>query len=101
MLQRLESVRTFFDSDADRYRNDRYPEDPATCEQFSYLVRRQYVLSMLERRRAESRASARHRLRSRRLYKRTARSTVEGLGHRPVSTHAGRGKGERAQSAWR
>jgi SAM-dependent methyltransferase len=48
MLQRLESVRTFFDSDADRYRHDRYPEDPATCEQLSYLVRRQYVLAMLE-----------------------------------------------------
>jgi SAM-dependent methyltransferase len=48
MLQRLESVRTFFDSDADRYRHDRYPDDPATCEQLSYLVRRQYVLSMLD-----------------------------------------------------
>jgi SAM-dependent methyltransferase len=47
MLHRLESVRTFFDSDADRYRHDRYPDDPATCEQLSYLVRRQYVLSML------------------------------------------------------
>jgi ubiquinone/menaquinone biosynthesis C-methylase UbiE len=47
MLQRLESVRTFFDSDADRYRTDRYPERPATCEQLSYLVRREYVLAML------------------------------------------------------
>lgn len=47
MLHRLESVRTFFDSDADRYRRDRYPDAPATCEQLSYLVRRQYVLTML------------------------------------------------------
>ena len=48
MLPRLESVRTFFDSDAQRYGDDRYPEEPTTCEQLSYLVRRQYVLSMLE-----------------------------------------------------
>src|SRR5262245_32270993 len=48
MLQRLESVRTFFDSDADRYRHDRYPDVPATSEQLSYLVRRKYVLAMLE-----------------------------------------------------
>ncbi len=48
MLQRLESVREFFDSDAERYRTDRYPEHPATCEQLSYLVRRQHVLALLE-----------------------------------------------------
>jgi len=49
MLSRLQSVRTYFDSDAARYGENRYPDDPVTCEQLSYLVRRHYVLSMLDR----------------------------------------------------
>ena len=98
MLHRLESVRTFFDSDARPLpATIGTPTIRRTCEQLSYLVRRQYVLSMLAARRAESRACARHRLRPGRLHKRAARSTVEGLGHRPVVTHARRGEGQRAQ----
>ena len=49
MLPKLQSVQTYFDSDAGRYGDQRYPEDPKTCEQFSYLVRRRYVLDMLGR----------------------------------------------------
>jgi SAM-dependent methyltransferase len=49
MRSRLESVRTYFDSDAARYGRQRYPAHPQTCEQYSYLVRREYVLHMLDR----------------------------------------------------
>jgi ubiquinone/menaquinone biosynthesis C-methylase UbiE len=48
MLSKLRSVRDYFDSDAGRYGDQRYPDEPRTCEQLSYLVRRRYVLGMLE-----------------------------------------------------
>ena len=48
MQSKLRSVRRYFDSDAARYGSQRYPDEPQTCEQYSYLVRRQYVLGMLE-----------------------------------------------------
>jgi ubiquinone/menaquinone biosynthesis C-methylase UbiE len=49
MLSKLQSVQTYFDSDAGRYGDQRYPDDPKTSEQLSYLVRRRYVLDMLGR----------------------------------------------------
>jgi len=49
MQSKLQSVRRYFDSDAARYGGERYPEEPQTCEQYSYLVRRDYVLGMLSR----------------------------------------------------
>lgn len=43
-----EHVRDYFDFDAIKYRSQRYPDEPKTCDQFSYLTRKSYVLEMLE-----------------------------------------------------
>jgi SAM-dependent methyltransferase len=46
---RTRRIKEFFDEDSARYINDRYPAEPRTCDQFSYIVRKQYVLEMLDR----------------------------------------------------
>ncbi|MGQ0665544.1 MAG: class I SAM-dependent methyltransferase [Nitrospiraceae bacterium] len=43
-----ENVRVFFDHDAGRYLTQRYPCQLKTCDQYSYAVRKSYVLSMLD-----------------------------------------------------
>ena len=47
-LKRAEHIRTFFDTDAVKYLNQRYPDQPTTCDQLSYVTRRQYTLDMLD-----------------------------------------------------
>ena len=46
---RTRRIREFFDEDSSRYLDERYPTEPRTCDQLSYIVRRQYVLEMLDR----------------------------------------------------
>lgn len=46
---RTRTIKEFFDEDSARYLDERYPAEPRTCDQFSYLVRKQYVLQMLDR----------------------------------------------------
>jgi len=46
---RTRRIKEFFDEDSTQYLDQRYPDEPRTCDQFSYIVRRQYVLEMLER----------------------------------------------------
>jgi ubiquinone/menaquinone biosynthesis C-methylase UbiE len=46
---RTRQIQEFFDEDSRRYLTERYPEAPTTCDQFSYLIRKQYVLEMLDR----------------------------------------------------
>jgi ubiquinone/menaquinone biosynthesis C-methylase UbiE len=46
--KQLEHVRDFFDYDSIKYRTQRYPVEPRTCDQFSYLARKAYVLEMLD-----------------------------------------------------
>ena len=41
-------IKDFFDEDSRQYLDERYPSIPTTCDQFSYLVRKQYVLEMLD-----------------------------------------------------
>jgi ubiquinone/menaquinone biosynthesis C-methylase UbiE len=41
-------IKDFFDEDSRQYLDERYPSIPTTCVQFSYLVRKQYVLEMLD-----------------------------------------------------
>ena len=43
-------VQEFFNYDAGKYSKDRYPEKPQSCDQYSYLTRKQYVLSVLDSR---------------------------------------------------
>lgn len=47
--KRAEHIRTYFDSDASQYLSVRYPDQPKTCDQLSYLTRRRYTLEMLDR----------------------------------------------------
>lgn len=46
---RTRHIKEFFDGDSSRYLTDRYPQEARTCDQFSYIVRRQYVLDMFDR----------------------------------------------------
>lgn len=46
---RTQHIKQFFDEDSRQYLTERYPEAPTTCDQYSYLVRKQYVLEMLDR----------------------------------------------------
>lgn len=47
-VARTRQIKEFFDEDSRRYLTERYPEAPTTCDQFSYQIRKQYVLEMLE-----------------------------------------------------
>lgn len=42
-------VEAFFDQDAGRYFAERYPEEPKTCDQYAYKVRKSYALQMLDK----------------------------------------------------
>jgi ubiquinone/menaquinone biosynthesis C-methylase UbiE len=46
---RTKQIKEFFDEDSVRYLDQRYPSEPQNADQFSYYIRRQYVLEMLER----------------------------------------------------
>ena len=46
---RTRRIKEFFDEDSVQYLDQRYPAEPTNNDQFSYLVRRRYVLEMLER----------------------------------------------------
>lgn len=46
---RSQHIKEFFDEDSRQYLRERYPSAPKTCDQFSYLIRKQYVLEMLDR----------------------------------------------------
>lgn len=46
---RAQHIKEFFDEDSRQYLNERYPVEPKTCDQFSYLIRKRYVLEMLDR----------------------------------------------------
>jgi ubiquinone/menaquinone biosynthesis C-methylase UbiE len=46
---RAQHIKEFFDEDSRQYLSERYPSAPKTCDQFSYLIRKQYVLEMLDR----------------------------------------------------
>jgi SAM-dependent methyltransferase len=46
---RTEEIKSFFNGDSVRYLDERYPAEPRTCDQFSYHIRKQYVLEMLGR----------------------------------------------------
>lgn len=46
---RAQHIKEFFDEDSRQYLRERYPSAPKTCDQFSYLIRKQYVLEMLGR----------------------------------------------------
>jgi ubiquinone/menaquinone biosynthesis C-methylase UbiE len=41
-------IKEFFDGDSRQYLDERYPSIPKTCDHLSYLVRKQYVLEMLD-----------------------------------------------------
>jgi ubiquinone/menaquinone biosynthesis C-methylase UbiE len=41
-------IKEFFDEDSRQYLDERYPSVPRTCDHLSYLVRKQYVLEMLD-----------------------------------------------------
>jgi SAM-dependent methyltransferase len=45
---RSQHIKDYFDVDAGQYLTERYPKEPRTCDQFSYVTRRQYVLEMLD-----------------------------------------------------
>lgn len=45
---KIRHIKEFFDEDSRHYLDERYPSIPTTCDQFSYLVRKQYVLEMLD-----------------------------------------------------
>ena len=47
--KKLNRVRDFFDFDSDKYSSERYPDEPKTCEQLSYITRKGHVLRMLDR----------------------------------------------------
>lgn len=44
----LDHVRDYFDFDAVKYQSQRYPEEPKTCDQYSYIIRKKHVLDMLD-----------------------------------------------------
>ena len=46
---RTQRIKEFFDEDSVRYLDQRYPAEPRTCDQLSYIVRRRHVLDMLDR----------------------------------------------------
>jgi SAM-dependent methyltransferase len=50
-----EHVRDYFDYDSVQYRKQRYPDEPKTCDQYSYLTRKRYVLEMLDQDRRDRR----------------------------------------------
>jgi ubiquinone/menaquinone biosynthesis C-methylase UbiE len=52
---RSQHIKEFFDEDSRQYLKERYPSAPTTCDQYSYLVRKQYVLEMLDRIRGKGR----------------------------------------------
>jgi SAM-dependent methyltransferase len=60
---RHDTLKDFFDEDSAQYLDERYPSIPTTCDQFSYLVRKQYVLEMLDAI-GSWRPRARHRMRT-------------------------------------
>ena len=43
---RTKRIKEFFDGDSVQYLDQRYPEEPTNNDQFSYLVRRRYVLEV-------------------------------------------------------
>ena len=45
---RTQHIKEFFDEDSRQYLKERYPSAPKTCDQYSYLIRKQYVLEMLD-----------------------------------------------------
>jgi ubiquinone/menaquinone biosynthesis C-methylase UbiE len=47
--EKLDRVREYFDFDSVKYSSERYPDEPKTCEQLSYVTRKGYVLRMLDR----------------------------------------------------
>lgn len=47
--KKLDHVRDYFDFDSVKYSSERYPVEPKTCEQLSYLTRKAHVLRMLDR----------------------------------------------------
>ena len=46
---RTQRIKEFFDQDSVQYVQERYPTEPRNCDQFSYIVRKKYVLEMLDR----------------------------------------------------
>jgi ubiquinone/menaquinone biosynthesis C-methylase UbiE len=46
---RTQHIKEFFDEDSRQYLSERYPSAPKNLDQFSYLIRKQYVLEMLDR----------------------------------------------------
>ncbi len=46
--KQLEHVRDYFDFDSFKYRSQRYPAEPKTCDQYSYVIRKFHVLRMLD-----------------------------------------------------
>jgi ubiquinone/menaquinone biosynthesis C-methylase UbiE len=46
---RTQQIKEFFDEDSRQYLKERYPTAPTNCDQYSYLIRKQYVLEMLDR----------------------------------------------------
>lgn len=47
--KKLDHVRDYFDFDSVKYSSERYPVEPKTCEQLSYITRKGHVLRMLDR----------------------------------------------------
>lgn len=46
---RTRRIKEFFDEDSVRYLDQRYPTEPRTCDQLSYVTRKKHVLEMLGR----------------------------------------------------
>lgn len=47
-VARTQHIKEFFDEDSRQYLGERYPTVPKTCDQYSYIQRKQYVLEMLD-----------------------------------------------------